>query len=88
LIKAIKCKYVKHFIKGFLFNKLDDIDLHDNVLRDVAQDLVRVFFISVDYDTVIVPYDGGVDLILKDKETKDQYRLKYSDWLSKRDDGL
>jgi hypothetical protein len=60
----------------------------DNVLRDIAQDSVRVFSMSVDNDTLIVPYDGGVDLILKDRETRDQYKSKYSGWLSKRNDGL
>jgi hypothetical protein len=43
---------------------------------------------SVDDDTLIAPYDGGVDLILKDKEIRDQYKSKYRNWLSKRDDGL
>jgi hypothetical protein len=60
----------------------------DNILRDIAQDSVRVFFVSVDSDTLIIPYDGGVDLILKDKPTRDKYKTKYTDWLSKRDDGL
>jgi hypothetical protein len=27
-------------------------------------------------------------LILKDKEIRDQYKSKYRNWLSKRDDGL
>jgi hypothetical protein len=60
----------------------------DNVLRDIAQDSVRAFFVSVDSDTLIIPYDGGVDLILKDSATRDKYKTKYTDWLSKRDDGL
>ncbi|WP_143785595.1 DUF3885 domain-containing protein [Ohtaekwangia koreensis] len=60
----------------------------NNILRDIAQDSVRVFFMSVDNDTVIVPYDGGVDLILKDKQAREQYKSKYSDWLSKLDSGL
>jgi hypothetical protein len=60
----------------------------DNVLRDIAQDNVRVFFMSVDNDIVVAPYDGGVDFILKDKETRDNYKNKYRDWLSDRDDGL
>jgi hypothetical protein len=60
----------------------------DNLLRDVAQDNVRVFFISVDNEAVVAPYDGGIDFILKDKETKDSYKDKYHNWLSDRDDGL
>ncbi len=60
----------------------------DNLLRDIAVDSARVFFISTDNDALIVPYDGGVDVILKDNEARDQYRLKYCDWSSKRHDGL
>ncbi|HYG01794.1 MAG TPA: hypothetical protein VD927_05070 [Chryseosolibacter sp.] len=60
----------------------------DNVLRDIAQDNVRVFFISVDNDIVVAPYDGGIDFILKDTVTRDSYKNKYRDWLSDRDDGL
>jgi hypothetical protein len=63
-------------------------DHWDNVLKDIAQDNIRVFFMSVYNDTIVAPYDGGVDFILKDTETKDSYKNKYRDWLSDRDDGL
>lgn len=63
-------------------------DKYDNVLRDIAQDNVRMFFISLDQDVVVAPYDGGIDLILKDIETRDKYKIKYGDWLSDREDGL
>jgi len=42
----------------------------------------------VDKKIIIAPYDGGVDLILKDIETRNIYKQKYSDWLSQREDGL
>ena len=60
----------------------------DALLRDIAEDSVRIFFVSVEEDALIQPYDGGVDLILKDQATRDQYKSKYRDWLSQRDDGL
>jgi hypothetical protein len=60
----------------------------DHVLRDIALDNVRAFFVAVTSDSLVVPYDGGVDLILMDNETTQQYKSKYSDWLSKREDGL
>ena len=63
-------------------------DNFDDILRDIAQDNVRVFFMSVDNDTIVAPYDGGVDFVLKDTKTKDNYKNKYRDWLSDRDDGL
>jgi len=61
---------------------------YDNVLRDIANDEVRVSFVSVDSDTIVAPYDGGVDLILKDSQTRDSYKIKYRAWLSSREDGF
>lgn len=63
-------------------NKFDDI------LRDVAQDCVRLFFVSINTNTIVVPYDGGVDFIVKDAQTMSVYKAMYRDWLSGRDDGL
>lgn len=60
----------------------------DAVLRDIAVDAVRVLFVSVDTDDLIIPYDGGVDLIMTDADARDRYKLKYQDWLSERKDGL
>ena len=60
----------------------------NRLLRDVALDSVRVFLVSVNHNTIIVPYDGGIDVILKDRETRDQYKSNYIDWLSERYDGL
>jgi hypothetical protein len=61
---------------------------YDKVLRDVANDEIRIFFVSVDNDILVGPYDGGVDFILKDSQTRDNYKTKYRDWLSSREDGL
>ncbi len=60
----------------------------DNLLTDIAEDNLRVFFISIGQKLIIAPYDGGVDFILKDTETRDFYKQKYSGWLSAREDGL
>lgn len=63
-------------------NKFNDL------LKDIAADKLRAFFLSVDNKCLIAPYDGGVDIILKDVETKEFYKQKYKDWLSERADGL
>ena len=61
---------------------------HDNLLSEIAKDSIRAFFVSFDKKVIIAPYDGGIDFILKDTETRDKYKTKYSDWLSDREDGL
>ncbi len=60
----------------------------DNLLIDIAKDNLRAFFISISKELIIAPYDGGVDFIFKDTDTRDFYKQKYSDWLSVREDGL
>jgi hypothetical protein len=60
---------------------------HDKLLREIAVDSVRVFFASIDNNIIIAPYDGGIDIVLKDTMTRDNYKLKYKDWLSEREDG-
>lgn len=60
----------------------------DGILKEIALDNIRLLFISIDAECVIAPYDGGVDVILKDTATRDFYKLKYERWLSSREDGL
>ncbi|PKK37048.1 hypothetical protein BWI96_09230 [Siphonobacter sp. SORGH_AS_0500] len=61
---------------------------HDNLLREIANDNIRAYFISFDKNVIVAPYDGGVDFILKDITTKENYKNKYRQWLSEREDGL
>lgn len=60
----------------------------DNLLKDIAKDNLRAFLVSIDNELIIAPYDGGVDFILKDNETRNIYKQKYRDWSSAREDGL
>jgi hypothetical protein len=60
----------------------------DTILKAIANDEIRVFFLNSKNNCIIAPYDGGVDLIFNNHETKDFYRKKYSAWLSEREDGL
>ena len=61
---------------------------HDKLLREIANDNTRAFFISFDKNVIVAPYDGGVDFVLKDSLTRDNYKNKYRHWLSEREDGL
>jgi hypothetical protein len=59
---------------------------HEPLLRLIAGDEMRAFFIAP--DCLVAPYDGGMDVILKDGATCDAFKRKYRDWLSEREDGL
>ena len=63
------------------------VNQYDNLLKSIANDELRAFFVSPEKSVTIAPYDGGIDIILKDVETKQYYRSKYSEWLSDRADG-
>lgn len=61
---------------------------HDKLLKEIANDNTRAFFVSFDKNVIVAPYDGGVDIILKDSLTRDHYKNKYKEWLSIHEDGL
>jgi hypothetical protein len=54
----------------------------DELLKEIADWTLSAFWVSVDKNLLIAPYDGGVDFVLKDSETRDFYKQKYKDWLS------
>ena len=65
-----------------------NLNRHNPLLKEIANDGVRAFFVSLDNKVIIAPYDGGIDIILKDTTTRDIYKQKYKDWLSEREDGF
>jgi len=58
------------------------------ILRAIADDRSRAFFIGEHSRVLLAPYDGGIDSILPTTSMRDQYRHKYRAWLSAREDGL
>lgn len=63
-------------------------NIHNDLLVKIANDETRAFFISFEKNVIIAPYDGGLDLIIEDCCLKNEIKKKYSELLSKRDDGL
>ena len=72
--------------QSFIFETIWQTDSLNSILREVANERLRAFIIGE--DCLIAPYDGGVDIILKDSATRDFYQLKFKNWLSAREDGL
>ncbi len=60
----------------------------DSILKSIANDEWRLFFIDPINLSIIAPYDGGVDLIFKEGKMRHFYKKKYANWLSERADGL
>jgi len=61
---------------------------HDKLLKEIANDNLKAFFISIDKSVIVAPYDGGIDFVFKNIQTKDFYKKQYTNWLSERVDGL
>jgi hypothetical protein len=61
----------------------------DQILLCAADDQIRNFFvISFERSRIFAPYDGGVDVVLRDAAERDAFKSKYANWLSERPDGL
>lgn len=61
----------------------------DKFLLKIADDsLDSPIIIELKNKRLISPYDGGIDIILENKEKKDYYKNKYKEWLSKHPKGL
>ncbi len=65
-----------------------NIEKQKDLIKEIANDRIRAFFVSFEKNIIVAPYDGGIDFVLKDIETKNYYRNKYQNWLSEREDGL
>lgn len=61
---------------------------HDKLLREIAIGNILAFFVSFEKNVIVAPYDGGIDFVLKDSLTIENYKNKYRQWLSEREDGL
>jgi hypothetical protein len=60
----------------------------DRILKSIANDEWRLFFLDPKSNRIIAPYDGGIDLVFEDEEQLNVYKNKYKNWLSQRQDGL
>ena len=60
----------------------------DKILKGIANEDCVMMFICPNKKCIVNPYDGGVDIILEHKSLKEQYKSKYKNWLSDREDGL
>jgi hypothetical protein len=72
--------------QSFLFTTEWRTGALDSMLRMIANEEMRAFIIGP--DSLVAPYDGGVDLILRDTSERDRWKQVYQPWLSRREDGL
>jgi len=59
-------------------------------LKQIADGSYEYRFSIVDFNKgrIIIPYDGGIDIIMENENQKKLAKTKYKEWLSNRKDGL
>lgn len=60
----------------------------DRLLRAIADDRAAAILTVADLSWLFCPYDGGVDVILPDRDTRDALRDGHPQWLSDTPSGL
>jgi hypothetical protein len=70
----------------YLLEDVWQTGLDDVFLMMIADESMRAFIIAP--DCLISPYDGGMDIILKDPHTAHAFKRHFAAWVSPREDGL
>jgi hypothetical protein len=70
----------------FVFDTSWESQTFNPLLIMISEEVMRAFIIGP--DCLIAPYDGGMDVILKDPHTCWAFKRQFKDWLSPRADGL
>jgi hypothetical protein len=73
--------------KPIIYTAIWEAGKFDSLLKRIANDEGRAFFVGIQQQCVIAPYDGGVDVLLKDRLTRNRYRTKYDKWLPQNEMG-
>ena len=60
----------------------------EGLLRAIAQEQLRAFFVSVAYGCILAPYAGGLDVIFPGEAARNYFRDQHRPWVSPRADGL
>jgi hypothetical protein len=60
----------------------------NELLKNIADDEFRAMFVCPKRNCIVAPYDGGIDVIVNTQEKRDELKIKYKDWISKREDGM
>ncbi len=77
--------YLSLFFAPYKFKNQD----LDEVLLCVADwKIVNFFVVNFQKQRIFAPYDGGIDLILKNSDERNEFKSKYKDWLSSHPDGF
>ncbi len=73
-------------VEGWMLAEQWESGIFNPFLMMIAGEQMRAFIMAP--DCLISPYDGGMDIILKDPHTAHAFKRHFADWVSPRADGL
>lgn len=68
--------------------KIKNEDLNEILLCVADWKIINFFVVNFERQHIFAPYDGGVDVILKNSEERNEFKSKYKDWLSNHPSGF
>jgi hypothetical protein len=68
--------------QGFITELKWEPNKYNELLKALANDDARMFFISPERKCLIAPYYGGIDFVLENTAVRDYYKKKYRDKLA------
>jgi len=74
----------------YIMNTIMDLDNLVKPLRQIANDAYdyRLSIVNLTKGRIVIPYDGGVDIIMENEKQRNIIKPNYQDWLSIREDGM
>jgi hypothetical protein len=79
-------RYDEAEYESWMMDDLWESGIFDTFLMMIAGEQMRAFLIAP--DCLISPYDGGMDVILKDPHTAHAFKRHFANWVSPREDRL
>jgi len=61
---------------------------YNDLLKGIAIDTTRMFFICHSAKCIIAPFDGGIDFILENSLVRNTYEKKYKNWKTSKLQGI
>jgi hypothetical protein len=79
--------YLEGELESWMLKAQWESGLFNTFLMMIAnEEVMRAFIIAP--NCLIAPYEGGMDIVLKDPHTADAFKRHFADWVSPRQDGL
>ena len=78
----------KKWESGSIDDYLNAVANEEPLINSVSCNVYLFLMVDLNQNRIIAPYDGGVDIFLNTTRERDEFKLKYKEWLSSHERGL